>query len=221
MHSDFPAKFGIPRQSGLVESLQSVIVFEPEYRNPHAFRGLDGYSHVWILWEFSESVREEWSPMVMPPRLGGKTRMGVFATRSPFRPNPIGLSCVKLEKIVMDPKLGPLLYVAGADLMDGTPIFDVKPYLPYTDSRPEATDGFAGDVFDHRLEVVFPENWLKMIPKGREEAIMEILAQDPRPAYQDDPDRRYGIAFAGVDVRFHVKDGVLTVCEVEKLTIQK
>ena len=221
MHSDFPAKFGIPRQSGLVESLQSVIVFEPEYRNPHAFRGLDGYSHVWILWEFSESVREEWSPMVMPPRLGGKTRMGVFATRSPFRPNPIGLSCVKLEKIVMDPKLGPLLYVAGADLMDGTPIFDVKPYLPYTDSRPEATDGFAGDVFDHRLEVVFPENWLKMIPKGREEAIMEILAQDPRPAYQDDQDRRYGIAFAGVDVRFHVKDGVLTVCEVEKLTIQK
>lgn len=217
MHSDFPEKFGIPRQSGLVDSLRSVIVFEPEYRNPHAFRGLEGYSHIWILWEFSEAVRKDWSPTVLPPRLGGKTRMGVFATRSPFRPNPIGLSCVRLEKLVFDRKLGPLLVVAGADLMDQTPIFDVKPYLPYTDSRPEAAEGFAGTVFDHRLEVVFPEPLLALVPAGRRQAITELLAQDPRPAYQDDPERRYGVAFAGVDVRFHVRDGVLTVCEVVKL----
>lgn len=216
--SDFPAKFGIPRQSGLVESLHSRIVFEPEYRKPLAFRGLEGYSHIWILWEFSEAVREEWSPMVKPPRLGGKTRMGVFATRSPFRPNPIGLSCVRLEKIEMDPKLGPVLVVAGADLMDQTPILDIKPYLPYTDSRPDATGGFAQDVFDYRLEVVFPEEWLCMVPKDKHEAIMEILAEDPRPAYQEDPERIYGVAFAGVDVRFRVRDGILTVCEVEKLS---
>lgn len=218
IHSDFPAKFGIPRQSGLVESLRSRIVFEPEYRNPLAFRGLEGYSHIWILWEFSEAVREEWSPMVKPPRLGGKRRMGVFATRSPFRPNPIGLSCVRLEKIEMDPKLGPVLTVAGADLMDQTPILDIKPYLPYTDSRQDAVGGFAQDVYDYRLEVVFPKQWLDMVPEDKHEAIMEILAEDPRPAYQEDSERVYGVAFAGVDVRFRVKDGVLTVCEVEKLS---
>ena len=217
MHSDFPEKFGIPRQSGLVNSLQSMIVFEPEYRNPHAFRGLEGYSHIWILWEFSEAVRADWSPTVLPPRLGGKTRMGVFATRSPFRPNPIGLSCVQLEKIAQHPKFGPVLYVSGADLMDGTPIFDVKPYLPYTDSRPEATDGFAGTVFDHHLDVVFPEELLDWFPEDKRKAAIEILEQDPRPAYQEDPERRYGTSFAGYDIRFHVRDGVLTVCEVVPL----
>lgn len=221
MHSDFPEKFGIPRQSGLVDSLQSVIVFEPDYRNLLAFRGLEGYSHIWILWEFSESIREDWSPMVLPPRLGGKTRMGVFATRSPFRPNPIGLSCVKLERIHFDSKLGPLLYVRGADLMDQTPIFDIKPYLPYTDSRPEASGGFAGEVFDHQLEVVFPKELLKLLPEDRQQAALELLAQDPRPAYQDDPERRYGVAFAGRDIRFHVRDGVLTVCEVVGIGSEK
>ena len=214
MHSDFPAKFGIPRQSGLVESLQSVIVFEPEYRNPHAFRGLDGYSHVWILWEFSESVREEWSPMVMPPRLGGKTRMGVFATRSPFRPNPIGLSCVKLEKIVMDPKLGPLLYVAGADLMDGTPIFDVKPYLAYVDSHPEAKDGFALNQKEGTLQVEFPPEWLEKVPEEKKKGLLELLAQDPRPQYQNDPERIYKLRFGEQEVWFRVEGELLAVCKI-------
>lgn len=215
MHSDFPEKFGIPRQSGLVEKLQSTIVFEPEYRNPLAFRGLEGYSHIWILWAFSEAAREEWSPMVMPPRLGGKTRMGVFATRSPFRPNPIGLSCVKLERIDLTAKNGPVLHVTGADLMDGTPIYDIKPYLPYTDSRPEASGGFAAEVFNKALKVVFPEKLLAQIPAAKREALTELLREDPRPAYQEDPERIYGVAFAGQNIRFRVSEGVLTVCAVE------
>lgn len=214
IHTDFPSKFGIPRQSGLVESLKGWIVFEPEYRNPDAFRGLDGFSHIWLLWKFSENSRPSWSATVKPPRLGGNKRMGVFATRSPFRPNDIGLSSVRLEKVVFDPEYGPVLHVAGADLMDGTPIYDVKPYLPYTDSHPDAVGGFAQDVYDYALEVEFPPDLLSLLPKEKQEGIMEVLRQDPRPSYQNLPDRRYGVEFAGFDVRFHVQGNRLVVCEV-------
>lgn len=217
IHTDFPSKFGIPRQSGLVEELKGRIVFEPEYRNPDAFRGLEGFSHIWLLWQFSGTKRHSWSATVKPPRLGGNKRMGVFATRSPFRPNDIGLSSVRLEKLEYDPKLGPVLYVAGADLMDGTGIYDIKPYLPYTDSHPDASDGFAGGVLDYALEVVFPAKMLTMIPEEKRKAVIEVLKQDPRPSYQDIPDRRYGVEFAGYDVRFTVQDQVLTVCEVVDL----
>lgn len=214
IHTDFPAKFGIPRQSGLVEELKGRIVFEPEYRNPDAFRGLDGYSHIWLLWKFSGTKRHSWSATVKPPRLGGNKRMGVFATRSPFRPNDIGLSSVKLERLEMDPEFGPVLHVAGADLMDGTAIYDIKPYLPYTDSHPDALSGFAGDVLDYELQVDFPEQWLSMIPKEKQEAIIAVLKQDPRPSYQNIPDRIYGVEYSGFDVRFTVQDQRLTVCEV-------
>ncbi len=218
IQSAFPEKFGIPRQSGLVEELQARIVFEPEYRNPDAVRGLEEFSHLWLIWEFSEAKRENWSPTVRPPRLGGNTRMGVFATRSPSRPNPIGLSSVKLVSFDLHTKDGPVLYVAGADLMDGTPILDVKPYLPYTDSHPDALGGFADPVRDHHLEVVFPEEWMAQVPQRLQEPVLGLLAQDPRPSYQNDPERIYGVAFGGYDFRFRVKDGVLTICEVEKLT---
>lgn len=217
IHTDFPAKFGIPRQSGLVEELKGKIIFEPEYRNPDAFRGLEGFSYIWLIWQFSGTKRRSWSATVKPPRLGGNKRMGVFATRSPFRPNDIGLSSVRLEKLEFDPELGPVLYVAGADLMDGTAIYDIKPYLPYTDSHPQAASGFAGDVMDYELEVVFPNEWLRMIPQEKREAIIAILKQDPRPSYHDMPDRIYGVEFAGFDVRFTVQDQVLSVCEVEDL----
>ena len=217
IHNDYTAKFGIPRQSGLVDAVVSSIVFEPQYRNVEAFRGLEGYSHLWLLWIFSEAVRDTWSPTVLPPRLGGKTRIGVFATRSPFRPNPIGLSSVKLVGMDLHTKEGPVLYVAGADLMDGTPILDVKPYLPYTDSHPDAVGGFADPVRDYHLEVVFPEEWLALVPQRLREPVMGLLAQDPRPSYQNDPDRVYGVAFGGYDFRFRVREGVLTVCEVEQL----
>jgi len=217
MHSDFATKFGIPRQSGLVEELRSTIVFEPEFRNPDALRGIEDFSHLWIIWQFSEAVRQGWSPTVRPPRLGGNTRMGVFATRSPFRPNPIGLSSVKLVDFDLHTKEGPVLYVAGADLMDGTPILDVKPYLPYTDSHPDAIGGFAEPVREYHLEVVFPDEWLAQVPERLRTPVLGLLAQDPRPSYQNDPDRVYGVAFGGYDFRFRVKDGVLTVCEVEKL----
>ena len=216
IHNDYTAKFGIPRQSGLVEEVISTIVFEPQYRNLEAFRGIEGYSHLWLLWIFSEAIRDTWSPTVLPPRLGGKTRMGVFATRSPFRPNPIGLSSVKLVGFEQT-KDGPVLHVAGADLMDGTPILDVKPYLPYTDSHPEAIGGFADPVREYHLEVIFPEDLMSQVPKHLQEPVLGLLAQDPRPSYQNDPDRLYGVAFGNYDFRFHVKDGVLTVCEVEKL----
>ena len=216
IHTDFPTKFGIPRQSGLIDSLQAQIILEPEYRVADAFRGLEGYSHIWLLWQFSGALREGWSPTVRPPRLGGNTRMGVFATRSPFRPNSIGLSAVKLEGIEYHPQLGPVLHVSGADLMDGTPIYDIKPYLPYTDSRPDATGGFASDVFDHALEVDFPDELLVMIPDEKHEAIIGILKQDPRPAVQSDPERIFGVAFAGFDIRFTVREERLTVCEVVK-----
>lgn len=214
IRTDFPSKFGIPRQSGLVDALKAVIIFEPEYRNPDALRGLEEFSHIWLLWEFSESIRETWSPMVKPPRLGGNKRMGVFATRSPFRPNPIGLSCVRLEGIEYDSELGPILYVAGADLMDHTPIYDIKPYLPYTDNRPEAKGGFVEVLKDNALRVEFPEELLSILPEGQREAALGVLACDPRPSYQKDPTRVYGVEFAGYDIRFTVKEDILTVCEM-------
>lgn len=217
IHNDYTAKFGIPRQSGLVEEVVSAIVFEPEYRNIEAFRGLEGWSHLWLIWVFSEAIRDTWSPTVLPPRLGGKTRMGVFATRSPFRPNPIGLSSVRLKSFDLHTKDGPVLYVTGADLMDGTPILDVKPYLPFTDSHPDAIGGFAEPVREYHLEVVFPTELLEQTPQRLRTAVMGLLAQDPRPSYQNDPERLYGVAFGGYDFRFQVRDGILTVREVEKL----
>jgi tRNA-Thr(GGU) m(6)t(6)A37 methyltransferase TsaA len=217
IHTDFPTKFGVPRQSGLVNALKSTIVFEPEYRNPDAVRGLEEFSHIWLIWEFSEAVRDTWSPTVRPPRLGGNTRMGVFATRSPFRPNPIGLSNVKLEGIEMHPDLGPVLHVLGADLIHKTPIYDIKPYLPYTDSHPDAKGGFADQMKDYSLKVEFPEQWLSLIPEHLREALLGVLAQDPRPSYQNDPKRIYGFEFGGFDVRFTVQGTLLSVCEVVPL----
>ena len=217
IHTDFTTKFGIPRQSGIANELEATIVFQPEYRNPSAFRGIDGFSHLWLIWEFSEAKRDTWSATVHPPRLGGNRRMGVFATRAPFRPNPIGLSCVKFDHLEMHPELGPVLHVRGADLMDGTPIFDVKPYIPYADCRPDAVGGFSDLVKDYHLEVVFPKEWLSFIPENKRAALHTVLSQDPRPAYQNDPDRVYGFEFAGFDVRFRVNNGVLTVCEIVRL----
>lgn len=217
IHTDFPSKFGIPRQSGVVPELKGEIVFEPEYRQPEAFRGLDGFSHLWLVWEFSKAKRDHWSATVKPPRLGGNERMGVFATRSPFRPNPVGLSCVKLEEIRWDEEKGPVLIVSGVDLMDQTPIYDVKPYLPYADCKPEATSGFVDTLQYEELDVVVPEKWLAMIPEEKREALYGVLAQDPRPSYQNDPDRRYGIYFDRFDVRFHVVENQLTVCEIEQV----
>lgn len=217
IQTDFPTKFGIPRQSGLVKELEGRIVFTPPYRNPDAVRGLEGFSHIWLIWQFSESVREGWSATVRPPRLGGNVRMGVFATRSPFRPNPIGLSSVRLLGVEQSAELGPVLRVAGADLMDGTPIFDIKPYIPLSDCHPEATGGFSPRDNAPLLEVDFPESLLSQIPERARSALMGVLAQDPRPAYQKDPNRRYGVPFAGYDVRFTVEDSVLRVVEVERL----
>ena len=205
----FPTKFGIPRQSGLAESLHARIVFDEPYRNEAALRGLEGFSHIWLLWLFSEAVREDWSPTVRPPRLGGNTRMGVFATRSPYRPNPIGLSCVKLIGIE-----GTELIVAGADLMDGTPILDIKPYLPYADARYDATGGFADPLRGYALEVVFPDEWLQKVPAELQDGLKDILSQDPRPSYQDDPERVYGFAFADLEIKFRVEQNVLTVVSV-------
>ena len=217
IHTDLPTKFGLPRQSGLVPQLRSTIVMEPLYRDPVAFRGIEGFSHLWLIWGFSENKRDSWAATVKPPRLGGNKRMGVFATRSPYRPNALGLSSVKLEAIDFDEKLGPVLTVSGADLMDGTPIYDLKPYLPHTDCHPDALGGFADQFVDYALDVVFPEEWLAMIPEDKREALCGILAQDPRPSYIDDPERVYGFNFLDMDVRFRVRDGVLTVCEIEKL----
>ena len=214
IRSDFPSKFGIPRQSGLVDKLRATVVFEPEYRNADALRGLDGFSHIWLIWEFSAAVRETWSPTVRPPRLGGNARIGVFATRSPFRPNPIGLSSVILEGIELTELLGPVLHVAGADLMDGTPIYDIKPYLPYADSHPDAVGGFAAQPAGAALKVEFPGTLLESVPTDRREALIQVLAQDPRPSYQDDPDRVYGFTFAGCNIRFSVSGELLTVLEV-------
>lgn len=216
--SDFPDKFGIPRQSGLIDALKARIVFEPPFRDASALRGLEGYSHIWLIWLFSESVTEGWSPTVKPPRLGGNRRMGVFATRSPFRPNPLGLSCVKLERVELSGPEGPMLHVAGADLMNGTPIFDIKPYLTYADCHPDATDGFAGAVKAYSVEVDFPEALLARLPEDKRAACIEVLRQDPRPGYRrGESPRQYGVSFAGHDVRFTVQEGVLRVCEVVKL----
>ena len=214
IHTDFPTKFGIPRQSGIIASLQATIVFEPEYRNPDAVRGLEDFSHIWLLWQFSEAVRDEWSPTVRPPRLGGNVRKGVFATRSPFRPNPIGLSSVKLEKVEIDPKFGPILHVSGADLMDGTPIYDIKPYIAYTDSHPDAVSSFASKPAEYLLEVVFPEALLQKVPECQRESLIAVLQHDPRPQYHDDPKRVYGMAFGGMEVKFKVEERLLTVVEV-------
>ena len=216
IHTDFPTKFGIPRQSGIVASLQATVVFEPEYRNAEAVRGLEDFSHIWLLWEFSEARRDEWSPTVRPPRLGGNVRKGVFATRSPFRPNPIGLSSVRLEKVEIDPKLGPVLHVSGADLMDGTPIYDIKPYIAYTDSHPEAVSGFASTPADFLLEVDFPETLLQEVPENQRKSLVDVLAHDPRPQYQDDPERVYGMMFSDLEVRFKVDDLQLKVVDVRK-----
>ena len=216
IRSAFPTKFGVPRQAGLVEALRAAVVFEPPYRVPDALRGIEGFSHLWLIWEFSENKRAGWSPTVRPPRLGGNQRLGVFATRSPFRPNPIGLSCVNLEGVELSTPDGPVLYVSGADLVDGTPILDIKPYLPYADCHPEAAGGFAGTAPERRLAVEFPPELLARVPEDHREALTGVLAQDPRPSYQNDPERVYGFGFAGMEVRFRVRDGVLTVVDVAK-----
>ena len=217
IRTDFPTKFGIPRQSGLVDALKATIVFEPEYRSTASLRGLEGYSHVWLIWSFSESERDTWSPTVRPPRLGGNKRVGVFATRSPFRPNAIGLSSVRLEGIELHSELGPLLHVSGADLMDNTPIFDIKPYISYTDAHPDATGGFTDNLMTYELQVEFREELLKIIPEDRRDALLGVLEHDPRPSYQNDENRIYGLEFAGFDIRFIVQGQVLTVCEVVNL----
>ena len=216
MHSDFATKFGIPRQSGLVEELRSTIVFEPEFRNPDTLRGIEDFSHLWLIWQFSEAVRTEWSPTVRPPRLGGNTRLGVFATRSPFRPNSLGLSSVKLLGVEKTEKFGTVLHVGGADLMDGTPIFDIKPYIPYGDSHPDATGGFTDTADDFLLTVNFPEALLNILPEEKRQAAIGVLSHDPRPSYQRKPGRIYGLTFAGFDIRFTVDESTLTVTEVNK-----
>ena len=217
MKSDFPTKFGIPRQSGLVEELRSTIIFEPEFRNPDTLRGIEGYSHLWLIWQFSEAVRSDWSPTVRPPRLGGNTRMGVFATRSPFRPNSLGLSCVKLLGVEHTEKHGTVLHVGGADLMDGTPIFDIKPYIPYSDCHDDAVGGFTDTAKDFLLQVDFPEALLQKLPEEKRDAAVAVLTHDPRPSYQKDTERVYGLRFAGFDIRFTVSGNTLTVCEVTLL----
>ncbi len=215
IQSAFPEKFGIPRQSGLVEDLVARIVFEPEYRVAEAVRGLEDFSHLWLIWEFSQAKRESWSPTVRPPRLGGNKRLGVFATRSPYRPNPVGLSCVKLDRVEQDSVLGSVIYVKGADLMDGTPIYDIKPYLPYADCHPDAVGGFAADKPEENLQVVIPEDLCAVVSGELLSALRGVLAQDPRPAYQKDPERVYGLSFAGMEVRFQVDGDTLSVCGIE------
>ena len=214
--NDYKEKFGIPRQSGLVKSIVSKIVFEPDYRDNNCLRGIEGYSHLWLIWQFSENAEAGWSPTVRPPRLGGNVRMGVFATRSPFRPNPIGLSCVEFEKVEYGEE-GPVLYVKGADLMDGSPVLDIKPYVPYADSHPEAQSGFAGDVFEHRMEVEISDELLKEIPEEKREALLEILAQDPRPGYQREEERIYGIEYGDKNIRFRGTKERLIVTAVDNV----
>ena len=214
IETDFPAKFGVPRQSGLVPELTGRVVLEPAYRDPEALRGIEGFSHLWLLWQFSAAVREDWSPTVRPPRLGGNERVGVFASRSPFRPNPIGLSCVRLLGVEKGPKHGPVLLVGGADLMDGTPIYDIKPYVPYADAHPEALGGFA-PAPAATVAVEFPPELLARVPAGRRDALTGVLAQDPRPRYQDDPQRVYGMSFGGKNIRFRVEGNRLIVVDVE------
>ena len=216
IRTDFASKFGVPRQSGLVPSLTGQVVFEPEFRSREAVRGLEEFSHIWLLWQFSQAVRPDapFSPTVRPPRLGGNARVGVFASRSPFRPNSIGLSCVELAGIDLEDPEGPVLLVRGADLMDGTPILDVKPYLPYADSRPEARGGFTDSVAPRRVRCVIPDGLLRKVPEEKRAALIGVLEQDPRPTYQYDPERVYGFRFAGLEVRFTVAEGVLSVTEI-------
>lgn len=214
MKSDFPTKFGIPRQSGLVDELRSTIVFEPEYRNEDALRGLEGFSHIWIIWQFSEAVQEEWSPTVRPPRLGGNQRMGVFATRSPFRPNALGLSCVRILSIEKTETQGTVICVAGADLMDGTPIFDIKPYVPYSDCHTDAAGGFTSSAAPFLLKVDIPNDLLQKVDTDKRDALIGVLSHDPRPSYQKDADRIYGLSFADYNIRFTVKENILTVIEI-------
>ncbi|MCQ2424860.1 MAG: tRNA (N6-threonylcarbamoyladenosine(37)-N6)-methyltransferase TrmO [Lachnospiraceae bacterium] len=216
IRTDFPTKFGIPRQSGLVPELVGRIVFEPEYRDPEALRGITGYTHLWLVWEFSEMIREKWSPTVRPPRLGGNTRVGVFATRSPNRPNPIGLSSVRLLSVEKTENEGTVLLVSGADLMDGTPIYDIKPYLPLSDCHPDAIGGFSDGKKDYALTVEIPEEIVSAFPADKIAALRAILSEDPRPSYQNDPEREYGFPFAGHEVRFRVSEGVLTVLSAVK-----
>ena len=215
IHTDFETKFGVPKQSGIVSSLKAQIVFEPEYRNPDAVRGLEEFSHIWILWQFSEAVRQSWSPTVRPPRLGGNRRIGVFASRSPFRPNHIGLSAVRLDKVEITPDRGPVLHVLGADLMDGTPIFDIKPYIAYADSHPEATGGFTDRVQARTLEPVIPPELLERVAEDKRDALVGVLAHDPRPTYQEDPERVYGFGFGGMEIKFRAQNGKLYVLDIE------
>lgn len=216
IHTDFKEKFGIPRQSGICENTRGRVVFLPEYRVPEALRGIEGYSHLWLLWEFSEAKRESWSPTVRPPRLGGNKRVGVFATRSPYRPNPIGLSSVRLIGIEHTESEGDVLIVAGADILDGTPIYDIKPYLAYTDSHPDAVGGFADGVRDYKLEVAVPEELMARVPIDKRESLITVLEGDPRPQYKSDGDAEYGMSYADMEISFKVEDGVLTVTKVEK-----
>lgn len=217
IHTDFPEKFGIPRQSGLISGLKGKIVFEPEYRTAEAIRGIEGFSHLWLLWGFSKVTRKGWTATVAPPRLGGRKKMGVFATRSPYRPNPIGLSSVKLEKIEYDKKLGPVICVSGIDMLNGTPIYDIKPYLPYSDVHTDAVGGFGDDVKEHRLTVIFPEELLNILPESERETVTEILSEDPRTAYIHDETREWGVTYAGYNILFYVKGDTLTVHDVEIL----
>ena len=213
IETDFGTKFGIPRQAGLVQELKGKIVFDPAFRSADALRGIENYSHLWLIWQFSENIRSDWSPTVRPPRLGGNTRVGVFATRSPFRPNALGLSCVRLEAVETDRQYGTVLLVSGADLMNGTPIFDIKPYIPYADCIPEASEGFAPKP-EEKLEVCFEAGTDSAVPDEKLEALKAVLRCDPRPRYQNDPERIYGMEFAGLDVHFRVDENKLTVTEV-------
>ena len=216
IYNDYTSKFGVPHQSGRIKTVKSRIIFEPDYRNPDALRGLEEFDYIWLIWEFSQAVRENWSPMVRPPRLGGNTKKGVFATRSPFRPNPLGLSSVKLEEIQYGGTKGPVLVVSGADLMNGTPIYDIKPYIPAADSHPAASGGFTDHIADHHLDVIFPEILLELSPGDRRAALKEVLANDPRPGYQNDPERVYKMPFGNQDIHFRVENGILTVCDVKE-----
>ena len=217
IYNDFPEKFGIPRQSGIIASLKSTIIFEPEFRNPDALRGLEEFSHIWLIWQFSQSVRAHWSPTVRPPRLGGNERKGVFATRSPFRPNPLGLSCVTLDSIAYTSQHGPILHIGGADLMNQTPIYDIKPYIPYSDCHPEASGSFSEQHKQDRLDVYIPEECLAKISSDHLLSLYEILALDPRPAYQNDSSRIYGFFYANMEIKFYVKEHTATVCAVETI----
>ncbi len=217
IRTDFPEKFGIPRQSGRVPSLEGRIVFLPQYRDPEALRGIEGFSHLWLIFDFSKSHRESWSPTVRPPRLGGNRRIGVFASRSPFRPNPLGLSSVKLLRTENDRLDGTVLIVSGADLLDMTPIYDIKPYLPFADSHPDAVGGYADEFTDYRLSVIFDDGLIELIPENKRETVIDCLAEDPRPSYQDDPERIYSMRFADLDIHFTVSGGELTVCAIDRV----